>query len=60
VVLRTTNGAAESMNAMTKQGKRMKTMARGNRNRDRLRNAILFHLGELDLYQRVTSARTDS
>ncbi len=50
VVLRTTNGAAESMNARIK---RIKTMACGYRNRDRFRNAILFHLGGLDCYPRV-------
>ena len=57
VVLRTTNGAAESMNARIK---RIKTMACGYRNRDRFRNAILFHLGGLDLYPRVASTHTDS
>jgi len=60
VVLRTTNGAAESMNAMIKQGKRIKTMACGYRNRDRFRNAILFHVGGLDLYPRIASTHTES
>ena len=57
VVLRTTNGAAESMNARIK---RIKTMACGYRNRDRFRNEILFHLGGLDLYPRIASTHTDS
>jgi len=52
VVLRTTNAAAESMNARIK---RIKAMACGYRNRDRFRNAILFHLGGLDLYPSVAS-----
>jgi transposase len=42
VVLRTTNAAAESMNARIQ---RIKRMACGYRNRERFRNAILFHLG---------------
>ena len=57
MVLRTTNGAAESMNAHIK---RIKTMASGYRNRDRFRNAILFHLGGLDLYPRVASTHTEA
>jgi transposase len=57
VVLRTTNGAAESMNARIK---RINTMACGYRNRDRFRNAILFHLGGLDLYPTIASTHTDS
>ena len=57
VVLRTTNGAAESMNARIK---RIKTMACGYRDRERFRNAILFHLGGLDLDPRVASTHTDS
>ena len=44
VVLRTMNAAAESMNARIQ---RIKRMARGYRNRERFRNAILFHLGGL-------------
>jgi transposase len=57
VMLQTTNGAAESMNARIK---RIKSMACGHLNRDRFRNAILFHLGGLDLYPRVASTHTDS
>ena len=57
VVLRTTNGAAESMNARIK---RIKTMACEYRNRDRRRNAILFHLGGLDLYPRIASTHAEA
>jgi len=41
-----TNGMLESKNNSIQQIKRM---ARGFRNRNRFRNAILFHLGKLDL-----------
>jgi transposase len=57
VVLRATNAAAESMNARIQ---RIKAMACGYRNRKRFRNAILFHLGGLDLYPRPASAHTIS
>jgi transposase len=57
VVLKATNAAAESMNARIQ---RIKAMACGYRNRERFRNAILFHLGGLDLYPRPTSAHTNS
>ena len=57
VVLRATNAAAESMNARIQ---RIKAMACGYRNRERFRNAILFHLGGLDLYPRPVSAHTIS
>jgi transposase len=57
VVMQTTNAAAESMNARIKQ---IKAMACGYRNRERFRNAILFHLGGLDLYPRVASTHTES
>jgi transposase len=57
VVLRATNAAAESMNARIQ---RIKAMACGYRNRKRFRNAILFHLGSLDLYPRPASAHTIS
>ena len=42
-----TNGIVEAKNSSIQQIKRM---ARGFRNRDRFRNAILFHLGKLDLF----------
>jgi transposase len=57
VVLKATNAAAESMNARIQ---RIKRMACGYRNRERFRNAILFHLGGLDLYPRPASAHTNS
>ncbi len=57
VVLKATNAAAESMNARIQ---RIKAMACGYRNRERFRNAILFHLGGLDLYPRPASAHTNS
>lgn len=57
VVLRATNAAADSMNARIQ---RIKRMACGYRNRERFRNAILFHLGGLDLYPRPVSAHTTS
>lgn len=47
IVLNLHNGHAESMNSRIQ---RLKQRACGYRNRDRFRNAILFHLGGLDLY----------
>lgn len=47
VVLHVTNARAESLNAGIQ---RLKRMACGFRNRARFREAILFHLGGLDLY----------
>ena len=47
IVTRTTNAATESINAKIQW---IKFTARGFRNRHRFRNAILFHLGKLDLY----------
>ena len=44
--LKTTNGSVEAKNNSIQ---RIKRMACGFRNRDRFRNAILFHLGNLDL-----------
>jgi transposase len=44
---RITNAGAESLNSKIQ---RVKTMARGFRNRERFRNAIYFHCGGLDLY----------
>ncbi len=57
VVLRTTNAAAESMNARIQ---RIKRMACGYRNRARFRNAILFHLGGLKLYPKAISTHSIS
>ena len=45
--LRVTNGMVEAKNNSIQ---RIKRMACGFRNRDRFRNAILFHLGNLDLF----------
>jgi transposase len=53
MVLRTTNAASESVNAKVQ---RVKRAACGFRNRERFRNAILFHLGGLDLYPAGVSA----
>jgi len=45
--LKTTNGMLEAKNNCIQ---RIKRMACGFRNRNRFRNAILFHLGKLDLF----------
>jgi transposase len=47
IVLKVSNAQAESINAKIQKVKRM---ACGFRNRDRFRNAIYFHCGNLDLY----------
>ena len=47
VLLAASNATAESLNAKIQK---IKARACGYRNRDRLRNAIFFHLGGLDLY----------
>jgi transposase len=47
VILRATNAASESINS---QVQKVKRMACGFRNRSRFRNAIYFHLGDLNLY----------
>lgn len=47
IILGKTNAAAESLNAKIQ---RMKNVACGFRNRDRFKNAIYFHCGDLDLY----------
>lgn len=58
MALRTTNAASESVNAKVQ---RVKRTACGFRNRERFRNAILFHLGGLDLYPaHVSATHTDS
>ena len=57
VVMKTTNEAAESVNAPIK---RIKTTTCGYRNRERFHNAILFLLGGLDLYPRPASTHTES
>lgn len=55
VVLGVTNALSESMNSKIKK---IKARACGYRNRDRFRNAIMFHLGGLDLYPAVLSTHT--
>ena len=57
ILLRTTNGAAESANARIQQIKRR---ACGYRNRERFRNAIYFHLGGLNLYPVASATHTNS
>ena len=47
IVLQATNALAEGINSRIQ---RIKKMACGFRNRERFRQAILFHLGGLDLY----------
>lgn len=47
IVLRATNAGAESINSRIQKVKRM---ANGYRNRERFRNAIYFHLGNLQLH----------
>jgi transposase len=53
MALRVTNAVAESVNARIQK---IKAAACGFRSRDRFRNAILFHLGGLDLYPAHVSA----
>lgn len=53
MALKITNAASESVNSKVQ---RIKRAACGFRNRDRFRNAILFHLGGLDLYPASASA----
>ncbi|MDA1075276.1 MAG: transposase [Proteobacteria bacterium] len=52
-----TNAVSEGMNSKIQWIKRK---ACGYRNRERFRNAILFHLGGLDLYPAVLSTHTKS
>lgn len=47
IVLKANNGGAESINGRIKL---VKVRSRGFRNKHRFRNAIYFHLGDLDLY----------
>lgn len=53
MALRATNATSESVNSKVQWIKRT---ACGFRNRDRFRNAILFHLGGLDLHPKHASA----
>ena len=47
IVLKATNALGESMNAKIQK---INAQACGYRNRQRFRNAIMFHLAELDMY----------
>jgi len=47
IVLNASNGKSESMNSRIQK---VKARSHGFRNRDRFRNAIYFHLGDLNLY----------
>jgi len=47
IILKVTNGGAESINSRIKM---IKIRSRGFRNKARYKNAIYFHLGGLDLY----------
>ena len=47
IILRATNGPAEGINSRIKT---VKVRSRGFRNQERFANAILFHLGRLDLH----------
>lgn len=55
IVLGLHNGHAESMNSRIQ---RLKQRACGYRSRDRFRNAILFHLGGLDLYPKPVQVQS--
>ncbi len=57
VVLTTTNALGESLNSKIQ---RVKGRACGYRNRSRFKNAILFHLGGLDLYPGALATHTKS
>ena len=54
VVTGVTNAGAEGLNSGIQ---RIKAQARGFRNRERFRQAIYFHFGQLDLYPAGASAR---
>jgi len=55
IVLRVTNARAEALNARIQW---IKNQACGYRNRQRFKDAILFHLGGLDLHPRPALAHT--
>lgn len=56
IILDANNGSAESINGRIKL---IKVRSRGFRNKERFRNAIYFHLGNLDLYpEAVETAAT--
>jgi len=47
IVLGTNNGKSESMNSIIQK---VKALSNGFHNRELFRNAIYFHLGDLNLY----------
>lgn len=53
IILEANNGGAESINGRIKL---IKIRSRGFRNKERFRNAIYFHLGDLDLYPAAVKA----
>lgn len=53
IILNANNGGAESINGRIKL---IKVRSRGFRNKARFRNAIYFHLGDLDLYPEAVRA----
>ena len=57
IVLKTTNALGESMNAKIQK---IKSQACGYRNRQHFRNALMFHVGGLDLHPQTASTHTDS
>jgi transposase len=56
IVLKATNALGESMNAKIQK---IKAQACGYRNRQRFRNAIMFHLGGLDMYPQKSLTHTE-
>ena len=55
IVLKATNALGESMNAKIQK---INAQACGYRNRQRFRDAIMFHLGGLDLYPQKSLTHT--
>ncbi len=55
IVLKATNALGESMNAKIQK---IKAQAYGYRNRQRFRDAIMFHLGGLDMYPKNSLTHT--
>ena len=56
IVLGVSNASSESVNSKVQD---LKRRANGYRNRQRFRDAILFHLGKLDLYPRPAATHTN-
>ena len=57
IVLKATNALGESMNAKIQK---IKSQVCGYRNRQHFRNAIMFHLGGLDMYPKKSLTNTNS